>query len=139
MIIFEYENVLVDKTGKNVKPCLQLLNNFLLLDNQVEIWSDDIESNRQNIQTWIGEHIFENSQYPVILRMRPIGLDCLKSRLFEHWLYETRIEYNKPMNAGEWLRLQNSNFEHVEMAFLSDKPTIDLFLSHKIHVLSYKF
>ena len=119
MIIFEYENVLVDKTGKNVKPCLQLLNNFLLLDNQVEIWSDDIESNRQNIQTWISEHTFENSQYPVILRMRPIGLDCTKERLFEYWLYQSRSENRESMKEGEWISTQDVNFNHVEMAFLS--------------------
>lgn len=105
-----------------------------IIGERVQIWSERCESVRAKTNTWLLMNGITDINLIKNLKMRPEGLDCPQERLFEYFLFQSQAEEKKPMKEGEWISLYNGNFKHIEMAFLSHKPTINLFRSHGIFV-----
>ncbi len=122
-----------------VKSAIKVFINLLMFDNHLEIWSGRCDSTKEKTNLWLKNNIYdyvnwEDYKINPTLKMRPEGLDCPQERLFEYFLFQSRAEEKKRMKEGEWISSKDITFNHIEMAFLSHKPTIDLFRSHGIFV-----
>lgn len=71
-----------------INPTIQILNNLILLDNHIEIWSGRCESVREKTEDWLYDLLFENKQYSIKIKMRPIGDYTPDDQLKEKWLDE---------------------------------------------------
>lgn len=73
---------------KPIPSTIHLLNHLILLDNEIEIWSGRCESVKEKTQKWLYDYTFQNGQYPLVLKMRPIGDNTPDDILKERWLDE---------------------------------------------------
>jgi hypothetical protein len=73
---------------KPILPTIHIINHFILLDNIIEIWSGRCESVKEKTEKWLADYLHGNSQYPIKLKMRPIGDITPDDILKEKWLDE---------------------------------------------------
>lgn len=77
---------------KPIQPVIYIMNNLILLDNEIQIWSGRCESVRKKTEIWLSDHLFQNGQYPVLLKMRPIGDYIPDEVLKMRWVDEAIAE-----------------------------------------------
>ncbi len=87
---------------------------------------------------WVSKYLHaekgQNGNYPlqVVLKMRPIGLDCPIERLMEHWLIEEGVKSLPPLKVGE--SRGNMQVFPIDMVFSSHGPTIAMFRARGVFV-----
>lgn len=116
---------------KPIEPVIKVFNELIHKNTNIEIWSGRCESVKDKTIDWLTLNVktdFYSDFFPK-LKMRPEGLDCPQERLFEHWLRERSSDYMESLLNGTTFKNHN-----IQMAFLSHKPTIDLFRRHGIFV-----
>lgn len=115
---------------KLIEPTYKILSSLQYQGwGPIQIWSGRCESVREKTNTWLLMNGFTDNELLETLKMRPEGLDCPQERLFEHWLRERSSDYMESLLNGTTFKNHN-----IQMAFLSHKPTIDLFRRHGIFV-----
>lgn len=75
-----------------IMPTLTIFRYLHLMDNEIQIWSGRCESVRAKTEKWLSDHLFDNFEYPVKLKMRPIGDSTPDDVLKMRWLDEAIAE-----------------------------------------------
>lgn len=71
-----------------ILPVIKVLDNFIVLDCEIQIWSGRCESVRSQTEEWLAMHVIENDKYPIKLKMRPVRDYTPDDQLKEQWLDE---------------------------------------------------
>lgn len=119
---------------KPILPTIQIINNLILLDNEVQIWSGRCESVREKTENWLYDYLLENGEYPLVLKMRPIGDFTPDDELKERWL-DKYFESGRKNCSLRWATHEKC-CKKIDFVFDSDPDSIRMWRCRGVFVFN---
>lgn len=116
-------------------PVINVINNLMLKDEDISIWSGRCESKRKKTISWLRDYLEVDAWfYRDCLKMRPIGDNTPDDKLKERWLDEyinsMWPDLEKDKADGKEYRRKNP----IDFVFDSDPKSIEMYRRRGIFV-----